>query len=210
MSSLAIAILMIVAALVVLGLDMVLPSGGILVGVAAILAVVGVGYGYSYSINFGNVLTLLCLVSIPIIIHVFIKVYPNTAFGRKMMVGRPNAVPYQYDEKKTNHAMTIGDVGLAKTNLQPSGKIILEGKVYEAITSAGIIPAGSSIVVTDIEMNVATVELYLDESDLRSTSETEPRDEDGRAAKQNEGDLLEMSPDTFKLNDFDSPKEPSV
>lgn len=52
-----------------------------------------------------------------------------------------------------------GAVGIAATKLRPSGKINIEGRIYDAIAVAGMIDKGSKIVVTKVE----ATQLYVEE-----------------------------------------------
>lgn len=51
-----------------------------------------------------------------------------------------------------------GKKGMAVTTLRPSGKINIEGKIYDALAEAGMIDKGTSIVVTKVE----AAQLYVD------------------------------------------------
>ena len=52
-----------------------------------------------------------------------------------------------------------GKKGTAITTLRPSGKISIEGKIYDALAVSGMIDKGTNIVVTKVE----TAQLYVDE-----------------------------------------------
>jgi len=49
-------------------------------------------------------------------------------------------------------------MGTAITTLRPSGKISIEGKIYDAVANSGMIEKGTSIVVIRVETN----QLYVD------------------------------------------------
>ena len=51
-----------------------------------------------------------------------------------------------------------GKMGTAITTLRPSGKISIEGKIYDAVANSGMIEKGTSIVVIRVETN----QLYVD------------------------------------------------
>lgn len=205
MSTLSIAILLVGVALILLGVDLFLPTGGILMILAAVAAITGMSFGFAHSATAGGWLTLVILLSIPTLLFFFVKYYPSTAIGKKMIIDRPEARPYDFSSGNANHTLTIGDVGLAKTSLQPAGKITIHGIDFEAVSITGIIDSGHAVVVTDIEMNVATVEKYDLPPDQPSTISSATSSLTSEAAE--EIDLLNASIEQIDLQNFDTRKD---
>ncbi len=205
MSTLSIAILLVGVALILLGVDLFLPTGGILMILAAVAAITGMSFGFAHSATAGGWLTLVVLLSIPTLLFFFVKYYPSTAIGKKMIINRPEARPYDFSSGKANHSLTVGDVGLAKTPLHPAGKITIHGIDFEAVSNTGIIEAGYAVVVTDIEMNVATVEKY----DLPADQPEKIGSITGSPTTNldDEVDLLSASPEQIDLQNFDTRKD---
>ena len=46
-----------------------------------------------------------------------------------------------------------GRVGVADTVLRPSGKVVLDGKTYDAISLQGLIEQGCEVIVERVEAN---------------------------------------------------------
>ncbi len=119
-----------------------------------------------------------------------------------MIIDRPQAIPYDFHSGPVRHVLSVGDVGIAKSTLQPAGKISINGVDFEAVCITGIISEGAAVIVTDIEMNVATVESY--DADVAST----PLEDNNLASATTiESTLLTVSPDSFDLKDLDPPKD---
>jgi membrane-bound ClpP family serine protease len=206
MSTLFIAIILVAFALLCFGIDLFIPTGGVLMIIAALAALAGLGFGFAHSAMTGGWLLIFVVLCVFVSLYFFVQIYPHTAIGKQMIINRPQAVPYDFEKGSSGHQLEIGDIGLAKTDLHPAGKIRIDDHDYEAVSVTGIIPAGAAVIVTDIEMNVATVEVYessvpmqtLNESPAKSSSiEIEPGD----------SSLLEMPVDQFNLNDFESSKD---
>lgn len=201
MSTLLIAIALIAFGLLCFGIDLFIPTGGILMVIAATSALVGLGFGFAHSALTGGWLTIFLVLSVFASLYVFVQVYPHTAIGKQMIIGRPQAIPYDFENSTSGHHLKVGDIGIAKTDLHPSGKIRIGDHDYEAVSMTGIIHAGSAIIITDMEMNVATVELY-DTPVAMEALET-PIETDVSQTPN----LLDMPIEQFNLNDFESPKD---
>jgi membrane-bound serine protease (ClpP class) len=55
--------------------------------------------------------------------------------------------------------LLIGKFGIASTDLKPSGKVEIEGRVYDAIVSVGLIERGNEVEVVDVEFNQLVVKI---------------------------------------------------
>ncbi len=61
---------------------------------------------------------------------------------------------------KTQTHSKIGPQGKAKTPLKPGGKVIIDGVIYDAISTGQYIDKGSRVRVIGVEMNVLKVTLH--------------------------------------------------
>ncbi len=52
----------------------------------------------------------------------------------------------------------IGAVGLAKHDLRPQGRIVVDGNTYEALSQAGFIPQNTPIRITEVQTDRCIVE----------------------------------------------------
>ena len=211
MSALTIALLLVILALSLLAIDLFVPTGGILIILGVLCALAAIGFGFAHSAAAGGWFIIFVLAAIPISLAIFVRYYPSTSIGRKMMMQRPVANAYTYRDQGGDHPQSwIGQVGLAKTELRPSGKIQIQDHILEAVSNSGIIEQGAAVKIVYMEMGVATVEP--DYESAKPVAEISASEQIEIANQLNQTDLiasssshtlLDMSPDQFGLKDFE-------
>ncbi len=207
MNLLLIAVIMIGMALTLIGIDLFVPTGGVLAILSAIAAFAAIGFGFAHSVTAGSWLTILVLAAVPIVLFLFIRIYPRTPIGQQMFIPRPKSKPFEYgNPEKSAMRSIVGRVGLAKTDLHPSGTIAIDETNFEAVSNSGLIEAGSAVRVVEVEMAVATVEFYFS-NDLQSNDTVSATD----AVSLTDESLPVVTPQTllntpiedFNLGDLD-------
>lgn len=136
-------------ALVLLAIDLFVPSGGILSMTAVVVAIAGVVCMWQVGEIWGAGSTLAVVVLGPVIGYYGIKLYRHTPMGRKL-IGAPTeeevekARLSELEERKAVQAL-VGLEGVALTDLKPVGVIQLEGKRYDALSENFLIRKGSRV-----------------------------------------------------------------
>ena len=87
MSFIAIALLLFLAAMVIFAIDLMIPSGGVLIGVTACLAFAAVVFAFRHSTSSGIWMLIASMGAIPIMMWLFVEVWPLTPLGRQMISG---------------------------------------------------------------------------------------------------------------------------
>ncbi|MDA8743371.1 hypothetical protein N9N28_01950 [Rubripirellula amarantea] len=131
-----------------------LPTGGTM-GIAAVVCFASaIAFAFSYGLTTGVVVTALLFTSTPLVLSAMVKVWPHTPIGRRILNRRPGQLT---DVKTPRHtrdgkeiAELVGQAGIAKTDLLPSGLVVVNGQKFDALTSGPPIDAGSTIVVTEV------------------------------------------------------------
>lgn len=151
-------IILMVLAFAVLGLELLIPSGGMLSVLAALLLIASLVVGFMADYRLG--LGLVCAMSIlvPLMIGLFIKFWPHTPIGRRMLIGtakQAEVLPRGglYETLPT----LIGRRGTAKTKMLPSGIVVIEGRPYDAISDGFAIEIGDPVEVLAIRTNKVVV-----------------------------------------------------
>lgn len=139
------------AALVVLALEMFIPSGGLLGLLCAGLAIAGVVCFYRVSTGAGLAATGAVTVMAPLAAYFFLKVYPDTPMGRRLILGDPEGKPADADHEPDGAGAIVGTEGVALTDLRPMGTVDIEGKRLEATAELGLIHAGTRVRVTGVD-----------------------------------------------------------
>lgn len=149
--------MLIAAALLVMAIDIFVPSGGILVGLAGVSAVAGVVCLFRHSVSAGVMGALTVLVLAPSIAVFGLKIWPSTPIGRRII-----GIPTEEEEAKLHaereaeersRREIIGMTGRVVVDLRPVGMVEILGKRYDAKSETFFVPAGSEVRVTGMEGN---------------------------------------------------------
>ncbi|HKK18919.1 MAG TPA: NfeD family protein [Opitutales bacterium] len=136
---------LVLAALVLIFFEVILPGGILgLLALACIVAATWLGFaGYG---ALGGALTLLgSLVAVGLLVFIEFKLMANSKWGKGFFLGSSvsghSNIPQGEDS-------IVGMEATAITRLNPSGKIAIDGRSYEAYSQDGYIDSGESVVVT--------------------------------------------------------------
>lgn len=154
MSLLALAILLFIAALVIFAIDLMIPSGGVLVGVTACFAFAAVLVAFRHSTNTGIWMLIATLGAAPLMMWGFLELWPRTPLGRRMTSPPEPAGEFVWSDagkSKDVHSL-IGAEGLSMGEMIPSGLVQIEGQSYEAFSESGPIDAGKPVRVVRLDV----------------------------------------------------------
>ncbi len=145
------------AALLLVVIEVFVPSGGLIAFVAAGAAIAGVYCLFTVSVTWG-VIGILCVVVLgPVAFGFALRVWPSTPIGRKMMGEK---TPEQLEAERLNElkererlAILIGAEGVVLTDLRPVGTVQVGSERFEALAETAYIRAGTKVRVTVVESN---------------------------------------------------------
>ncbi len=173
-------------------LEIFVPSGGILSVLAATAIVASVVVAYSAGMMPGTLMLLGATVLVPIIIATAVKWWPHTPVGRLILIKRPENEDEVLPDTEEYHLRDrmIGKVGVAKTNLLPSGDVLIDGRVYDAVSLGMVIDKGQPIKVVDVNTQRLMVRL-LNSAEVAEAETAE--------------DVLSTPLDSLGIDPFDDP-----
>lgn len=154
MAPITIATLLFLVAVVLILLDIIIPSGAMLL-VAGIAAGLGsVLFGFRDSFSTGLTFLILFLAAIPILFMAFLHLWPKTGLGKKILGEIPKAQSYQWSDatRLSDPKQLIGVNGVADSELLPSGTVRIEGHSFEALSDGPPIHRGDTVRVVRIDM----------------------------------------------------------
>lgn len=93
------------------------------------------------------------VVSIVVII-LLIRIFPRTAFWKKMQLDKTTA---GYSATREGLQDLVGKEGIALTSLRPVGTAIIDGKRVDVVTEMGMVDKNKKIVVVKVEGNRVVV-----------------------------------------------------
>jgi membrane-bound ClpP family serine protease len=139
-------------------LEMFVPSGGILGFLSACAFIGAIVLGFRHSVTYGIVLLVVTLVGVPIIIAGGLALWPHTPMGRRILLDVPTSeqVLPEDPRKKALQAL-VGQVGVAKTKMLPSGVILINGRQIDAISDGTPIEPGEQVRVLQVRANRVVV-----------------------------------------------------
>jgi len=152
-------------AIVLLLIELFIPSGGligVLAGVAAIASLVAF---YQYDVTLGFAMTGVYLVLTPILIVAFFKLWLNSPVGRRLILGgdqggteisSEETTASAEDERRRRLAALrelIGTEGVTVSALRPVGRVKIGNQRIDALAESGLIAANTPVVVVDVYDN---------------------------------------------------------
>ncbi|MFG0263255.1 MAG: nodulation protein NfeD [Novipirellula sp. JB048] len=190
---------------ILLVLEFMIPSGG-LVGIAAVVtAVSALAVAFTHSTTAGMTLLMILAFSTPLIFLGVIRIWPHTPIGRRILNRRPGQLhqpgPPRVLADGRPLEEIVGAIGVAQTDLLPSGMVKFERLRLDAVSLGMAIDAGTSVIVT----KVAAGKVY-----VRPISEQERRQmlaaargSEASSAAPVSPPSLENSPDSFDFDPMD-------
>lgn len=153
MSPLTWAFLLLLAAFVLLVIEMFVPSHGVIGAVAAVAVAAAVVAGFYQSVFWGVIMLAISAISVPVAVWAVFLYWPQTPLGQKILIKLPESpdevLPQSYRDNKT----LIGKVGVAKTQMLLAGAIEIEGRAYDAVSEDLPIELGAEVQVVAVKMN---------------------------------------------------------
>jgi membrane-bound ClpP family serine protease len=149
------------AALLLVALEVFIPSGGLIAMGAAAAAIAGIIMLFRYNITWGLTGVLAVMVLGPAAFAFALRVWPNTPMGRRMM-GEKSFEELETERQTAQRerdrmGALLGAEGIAMTDFRPIGVVIIDGERLDALSEAGYIRAGTRVRVTVVESNQVKV-----------------------------------------------------
>lgn len=148
---------LLLAALVLVAIEVFVPSGGVIGIVAFLTALAGVIAFWTVSWMWGLISLLLVLILAPLSVSFALRIMPSTPVGKHLIlssdVETSTEQALREQERREQEQALIGAQGVALTDLRPVGAANFEGTRVEVMAEGGPIDAGTPIRVTAVEGN---------------------------------------------------------
>lgn len=144
------AIVLMLLGLALVFMETFLPSG--MLGVlAAICIVASVAMAFYSGPAKGMSLLAVAVIGVPTMFVIAVKYWPNTAIGKRVLITPPTPEEVRPDnpELRALRAL-VGKVGRAKSLMLPSGAVVVEGRVVDAMSEGVSIEPGSPVRVVEV------------------------------------------------------------
>ena len=148
-------------ALVLLIIEFLVPSGGLIGILTGIAAVGSITAFFRYDQTWGIAVTLGYIVLTPIVLLFLFKFWINSPLAGQMILGGRAAIDPEQSEREERQRWAqrealkalIGVEGKTETALRPVGTVRINGQRVDGLAEHGIIEADTRVVVTEIYDN---------------------------------------------------------
>jgi membrane-bound ClpP family serine protease len=138
-------IVCLVAGLVLLIVEVFIPSGG-LIGLLAIgLLVIAVWRAFLVSSTAGVRMLIALLGLLPATLALAVYLWPRTPMAKRAFLRPPTAEELEPEHRGTRLDLLVGQFGRAVTPLRPSGLVNFDGRRLDGLSEEGLIPAGALV-----------------------------------------------------------------
>jgi membrane-bound ClpP family serine protease len=138
-------------AVLLFGLELLLPSHGILGVLAAATLLTGVGACFWVDRWLGLGVLVATLALAPMVFTGAMRIWPRTPIGKRMVLP-------PIDGSVARPPVAVGQTGIAVSELRPGGTADFNGERVEVICEHGIIPPRTGVRVVSFENNRPIVE----------------------------------------------------
>lgn len=147
--------MLVLLGIVLLVLEMFIPSGGALAVLVAIVFLVAICWGFSESIYVGGTTLLAIAMLVPAFLVMFVYWWPKTPLGRRMVLKRSpeQDTSLDVDDEDERLRSLIGQRGRAKTKMLPSGAVTIAGQTYDAVSEGLPIDPGEPVEVVALRFH---------------------------------------------------------
>lgn len=143
---------LIAATLVLVVIEIFVPSAGVIGSLAAICGLCGVVCLSFHDWRWGLGSGLLLLILVPLIIAFGLRIMPSTPFGRKLIHGETGTPVAVLDPDAPNpYQHLVGQEAEVITDLRPVGQIRVQGVKHDALSEVAFISAGTRVRVTSVQ-----------------------------------------------------------
>ncbi len=141
-------------------LELFVPSGGALGMLAVATAGMGVFLGYYYGgLVMGTLFLGAVVVALPAFLAAAVQIWPHTTIGRSVLIGLPerddDVLPG--DETGRRLQSLVGRTGVARSDMLPSGAVLIGKQTYDAVSQGMPIDRGQPVQVIAIRMHCLVV-----------------------------------------------------
>ena len=158
-------------------LEVFIPSAGLLGILAGCFMIAGIVFAFMQGYYTGALVLLLTLLAVPAYMGLMVYIWPYTPIGKLVLLKDPREKGDDPDNERYRMMVElVGQVGVAKSEMIPSGQIVVEGEKYDAISNGFAIESGTPIKVVAVKGNRIYVEAY--DGEATSTDDLPARDRD--------------------------------
>lgn len=145
-------IALLVVALLLVVVEVFIPSAGLISITATLVGIAGLVCLYMVDWKWGLTGTLASVILVPIIVYYGFQIMPSTPLGRKMLFGESGEhEPVLKSDGVDEFAALVGMEGDALTDLRPVGMARIGKERLDVLSEVSYVRAGTRVRVTAVE-----------------------------------------------------------
>lgn len=184
------ATMLMLVGLVLVILEIFVPSGGIIAFLAACSILASIIMAFTFKPVAGMGFLLIACIAVPSSLALAFRFLPDTPVGKRLLPNIPTAEEVMPDnELRRFLRQVVGKTGRAKSKMLPSGAVEIEDHIVDAVSEGVPIEPGQLVRVLEVRGSYVVV---------RPLDETEQ-------AKQEPDDVLSQPINTLGLDPFEDP-----
>lgn len=155
MEPLAWSFCLLLLAIALVALELFIPSGGLLGFLSAVAVVASVVVAFAAGPRAGLLMLVVTLFVVPAVLASAVRWWPHTPIGQLILIARPEDPDDVLPDTEEYRGLKslIGKIGKSKSKMLPSGDIVIDGRVYDAVSEGMAIDAGATIKVIAVRTN---------------------------------------------------------
>lgn len=151
MTPLAWAVLLLSIGLLLVVVEMFIPSGGALGFLSAGSVIAAIAMAFRHSTATGTVFMAVAVFGTPLLLALGFHLWPRTPLGRRILLDVPrgdDVLPE--DDLRRLLKELVGKVGKAKTLMLPGGPVEIDGRTFDAVTQGQPVEQGAAVKVVEV------------------------------------------------------------
>jgi membrane-bound serine protease (ClpP class) len=144
------AIVLLVVGCGFLVLEVFIPSGGLLSFFAFVALVASMIVAFNRNLTTGLSFMAIAVFAVPVAVGVAFKIWPKTPMGKAILGELPSEEETKPDDPRRT---LVGRIGVAQSLMLPSGAVLIDGKLIDAVSQGIAIDPGQPVVVVEVKGN---------------------------------------------------------
>lgn len=144
------AIVLLVLGCGLLILEVFIPSGGLLSFFSFVALVASMIVAFNRSTTTGLSFMAIALLAVPLAIGLGLMLWPKTPMGKAILGELPTEEETRPDDPRRT---LVGRVGVAQSLMLPSGAVLIDGRLFDAVSQGIAIDPGQTVVVVEVRGN---------------------------------------------------------
>jgi membrane-bound serine protease (ClpP class) len=131
-------------------LEVFVPSGGIFGFFAALTVIGSLVVAFRRDATTGLGFMAVAVFAVPAVVALAFKVWPKTAMGKAFLGELPSEQEVRLEDPRR---ALVGRVGVAQSKMLPSGSVLIDGQLIDAVSQGLAIDPGEPVVVIEVRAN---------------------------------------------------------